>query len=294
MKVAIYGSVRKAGFMLATRTLMGCLQRGGCEVLLFDEVADFILKQDGCLPRGCEVINKGTDFSADLVFSMGGDGTFLKAAMKVRDRGIPIAGIKLGNLGFLVDIQADEIESSVAEILLDGYDIEERSLLWLETTGQRFTNGEPYALNEVAIFKRDTSSMIKIDARINGEFFCCYRADGLLASTPTGSTAYAMSVGAPILAPENKCTIISPVAPHSLNLRPVVIPDGWEIDLKVYSRSENFMISLDGRSQVMDKHTGLHIKKAPFTIKLVRRHGRTYFRTLREKFLWGADVRRDY
>lgn len=291
MKVAIFGSVAKNGFIPTAERLLRCIGEYGCGILLYHEVRDTLEARDADMPADYAVIGENDDFSADLVFSIGGDGTFLKTAMRIKDKGIPIMGIKLGNLGFLVDMQTSDIENAVQDIMRNGFSVEKRSLLQLKTDGLEYSAGEPYALNEVAVLKRDSSSMLKIDATLNGEFFCCYRADGLLVSTPTGSTAYALSVGGPILMPQNHSLVISPVASHSLNLRPVVIPDNWCVDLKVSSRSGNFMVSLDGRSQVLDNKTGLHIQKAPFCTYIAKRRGHTYFQTLREKFLWGADVR---
>ena len=266
MKVAIFGSVAKNGFIPTAERLLRCLGEYGCGILLYHEVRDTLEARDADMPADYAVIGENEDFSADLVFSIGGDGTFLKTAMRIKDKEIPIMGIKLGNLGFLVDMQTSDIENAVHDIMRNGFSVEKRSLLQLKTDGLEYAAGEPYALNEVAVLKRDSSSMLKIDATLNGEFFCCYRADGLLVSTPTGSTAYALSVGGPILMPQN----------HSL---------------EVSSRSGNFMVSLDGRSQVLDNKTGLHIQKAPFCTYIAKRRGHTYFQTLREKFLWGADVR---
>lgn len=291
MKVAIFGSVSKNGFIPTAARLFRCLGEFGCEILLFHEVRDALVASGGEMPAQYSVIRENENFSADLVFSIGGDGTFLKTAMQVMDKNIPIMGIKLGNLGFLVDMQTEDIENSVHDIMVNGFAVEKRSLLHVSSEGMQYDAGKPYALNEVAVLKRDSSSMLKIDATINGEFFCRYRADGLLVSTPTGSTAYALSVGGPILLPQNRSFVISPVASHSLNLRPVVIPDDWKVELEVSSRSGNFMISLDGRSQVMDNKTRLCVSKADFSILLAKRKSHTYFQTLREKFLWGADVR---
>lgn len=291
MRVAVFGSIHKKGFSNACDMLLQALERHGADVFLFDEVYNHLLSVNAYLPANYKVLRDGDDIQVDLALSLGGDGTFLKTAQRIGARRIPILGIKLGNLGFLVDVQSDEISAAIDDVFENGTQIEERSMLQLKTDKQRFTNGETIALNEIAVLKLDISSMIKVHTTVNGEYLCTYRADGLLVSTPTGSTAYALSVGASILLPQNKSFILSPVAPHSLNLRPVVIPDDWKIELEVESRNDNFLISLDGRSQVFDKHTKLIITKADYNILLAKRKGHTYFKTLREKLMWGIDAR---
>lgn len=291
MRVAVFGSIHKKGFSNACDMLLQALERHEADVFLFDEVYNHLLSVNAYLPANYKVLRDGDDIQVDLALSLGGDGTFLKTAQRIGARRIPILGIKLGNLGFLVDVQSDEISAAIDDVFENGTQIEERSMLQLKTDKQRFTNGETIALNEIAVLKLDISSMIKVHTTVNGEYLCTYRADGLLVSTPTGSTAYALSVGASILLPQNKSFILSPVAPHSLNLRPVVIPDDWKIELEVESRNDNFLISLDGRSQVFDKHTKLIITKADYNILLAKRKGHTYFKTLREKLMWGIDAR---
>ncbi|NCC99587.1 MAG: NAD kinase [Bacteroidia bacterium] len=291
MRVAVFGSIHKKGFSNACDMLLQALERHEADVFLFDEVYNHLLSVNAYLPAKYNVLQAGDDIQVDLALSLGGDGTFLKTAQRIGNRRIPILGIKLGNLGFLIDVQSNEISAAIDDIFENGIQIEERSMLQLKTDKQRFTNGETIALNEIAVLKLDISSMIKVHTTVNGEYLCTYRADGLLISTPTGSTAYALSVGASILVPQNKSFILSPVAPHSLNLRPVVIPDDWKIELEVESRNDNFLISLDGRSQVFDKHTKLIITKADYSILLAKRKGHTYFKTLREKLMWAADAR---
>lgn len=291
MRVAVFGSIHKKGFSNACDMLLQALERHEADVFLFDEVYKHLLSVKAYLPSNYNVLQDGDDIQVDLALSLGGDGTFLKTAQRIGTRRIPILGIKLGNLGFLVDVQSNEISAAIDDVFENGIQIEERSMLQLKTDKQRFTNGETIALNEIAVLKLDISSMIKVHTIVNREYLCTYRADGLLVSTPTGSTAYALSVGASILVPQNKSFILSPVAPHSLNLRPVVIPDDWKIELEVESRNDSFLISLDGRSQVFDKHTKLIITKADYSILLAKRKGHTYFKTLREKLMWGMDAR---
>lgn len=291
-KVAVFGSIHKRGFTKASTELLQCLEKHGISILLDARMEQFLQTSRAYLPSTYQVIQKGDVFSVDLALSLGGDGTFLKTAKRVGGAGIPILGINLGNLGFLVDVKGDEIAAAIDEIVADGFDVEERSLI--EVIAPNVLPAEDtIALNEVAVLKQDTSSMIKVHTSLNGQYLCTYRADGLLISTPTGSTAYALSVGASILMPENNSFVVSPVAPHSLNLRPVIVPDHWQIDLDVESRNNHFLIAVDGRSVVCKSGLHLVLKKANYSVKVAKRHGHTYFQTLREKLMWGADARLD-
>lgn len=291
-KVAIFGSVHKQGFATASTELLQCLEKHHVSILLDMRMQQFLQANNAYLPQNYQVIQKGQTFAVDLALSLGGDGTFLKTAKRVGNAGIPILGINLGNLGFLVDVKGDEIATAIDEIMQHGICVENRSLLQVDAPGILPAN-EAIALNEVAVLKQDTSSMIKVHTSLNGAYLCTYRADGLLVSTPTGSTAYALSVGASILMPENNSFIVSPVAPHSLNLRPVIVPDSWQIDLDVESRNNSFLIAIDGRSVVCKSGVHLSIRKANYSVKVAKRKGHTYFQTLREKLMWGADARLD-
>lgn len=231
----------------------------------------------------------GHDFRSDMMISLGGDGTFLKAASLVGNRNIPILGINTGRLGFLADISPEEMDVTLDEIYANHYKIEERAVLQLTTSNP--LNIYPYALNEVAVLKHDSSSMISIKASINREELNTYQADGLIIATPTGSTGYSLSVGGPVIAPQSKTMVITPVAPHSLNCRPLVVRDDWEITLEVGSRSHNFLISVDGRSESCKEDTRIRITRAPHQVKLVKRFDHHYFNTLRSKMMWGADAR---
>lgn len=226
----------------------------------------------------------------DVALSIGGDGTFLTTASKIRDKNIPILGINSGRLGFLADVGSHEVETVLRDILDNNYTIEQRSLLQV-ITSDNSGEGYPFGLNEVAVLKQDLSSMISVDTFINNEHLHTYQADGLIIATPTGSTAYNMSVGGPLLVPQTKNFIISPVASHSLNVKPLVIPDDWEIHLKIKSRSHSYLVSIDGRSQIMQQETELTIKKAPYTIKVVKQDSHSFFNSLKNKLLWGVDKR---
>ena len=226
----------------------------------------------------------------DYVISMGGDGTFLEAANKVGDRVIPILGVNMGRLGFLADVLPSEIDTTLDHVLRGDHIIEDHTVIKLETNGET-VECNPFALNDIAVLKRDSASMISIRAYVNGDFLVNHQADGLIIATPTGSTAYSLSNGGPIIVPQSGSLCITPVAPHSLNIRPIVINDTSVIELEVCSRSHNFLVAVDGRSMKMAEETRLTIRKAPYTIKLIKLKSQRYFSTLHEKLMWGADTR---
>lgn len=228
--------------------------------------------------------------NVDLVISMGGDGTFLKAACMVGEREIPILGINKGRLGFLADVLPSEIEDVLEHVLRRDYMIENHTVIKLEADGE-CVDCCPFALNDIAVLKRDTASTISIKAYINGEFLVNYQADGLIVATPTGSTAYSLSNGGPIIVPQSGSLCITPVAPHSLNIRPIVINDTSVIELEVCSRSHNFLVAIDGRSMKLTEGTRLTIRKADYMVKLVKLKNQRYFSTLHRKLMWGADSR---
>lgn len=228
--------------------------------------------------------------NVDLVISMGGDGTFLKAACMVGEREIPILGTNKGRLGFLADVLPSEIEDVLEHVLRRDYMIENHTVIKLEADGE-CVDCCPFALNDIAVLKRDTASMISIKAYVNGEFLVNYQADGLIIATPTGSTAYSLSNGGPIIVPQSGSLCITPVAPHSLNIRPIVINDTSVIELEVCSRSHNFLVAIDGRSMKLTEGTHLTIRKADYMVKLVKLKNQRYFSTLHRKLMWGADSR---
>lgn len=220
----------------------------------------------------------------------GGDGTFLEAASRVRNKNIPILGINVGRLGFLADVSPDEIEDAISDIYEGIYKIDERSVIQVEYVGPSL-KGYPYALNEVAVLKRDNSSMISIRVEVNGEFLATYQADGLIVNTPTGSTGYALSVGGPIIVPQSGTFCITPVASHSLNARPITLRDQAELSLSIESRNHNFLVAIDGRSEACTEATKLILRRAPYNIKVLQRKQHSFFTTLREKLMWGTDPR---
>lgn len=234
---------------------------------------------------------KENDFNTDYAISLGGDGTFLRAASRVGAKQIPIIGVNMGRLGFLADVLPNEIEEVLDDIYKGDFDIDERSVIKIETENEVIETS-PYALNDISILKRDNASMITIHARIDDEYLVTYQADGLIVSTPTGSTAYSLSNGGPIIVPRGDILCLTPVAPHSLNIRPIVFNDDVVIRLEVESRSHNYLVAIDGRSVKLKEGTMLTIRKAPFVTRIVKRQDYSYFATLRTKLMWGADLRK--
>lgn len=230
------------------------------------------------------------NFTPDFVISIGGDGTFLKAASVVGSRQTPIIGVNMGRLGFLADILPDNVRLMVENIYNGKYKIEERAVIQLETNDASL-NIHPYALNDIAILKSDMAAMISICVTINDELLTSYLADGLVISTPTGSTAYSLSIGGPIMMPQANTLSITAVAPHSLNIRPIVVTNDCEIKIQVESRSHNFLTAIDGRSATLKEGVTLTVKKAPYVVKMVKPLQKNFFDTLREKMMWGADNR---
>ena len=222
----------------------------------------------------------------DMALSVGGDGTFLRTAAVVGNSDIPVLGINTGRLGFLADVNFSDLNETLREIFAGEYEIEERSLLEIAVDKPN------RALNEVAVLKQDTASMLTIHTYINDDFLTSYQADGLIVATPTGSTAYSLSVGGPILVPNSPSMVLSPIAPHNLTSRPLVVQDDARIRLKIESRSNSFLVSLDGQSQVCHARTEIEIQKTGYTLKVVKRKGHTFYETLRDKLMWGVDVRR--
>ncbi|MBP6066165.1 NAD kinase [Bacteroides sp.] len=290
MKFAIFGNTYQAQKSSHAENLFKLLESRGAEVYICREFYHFLVS-DLQLNVPAAGLFDGNDFTADMVISIGGDGTFLKAAKRVGNKSTPILGINTGRLGFLADVSPEEMEVAIDEIYAGRYTVEERSLLQL-ICDEKHLQSSPYALNEIAILKRDSSSMISIRTAINGAFLTTYQADGLIISTPTGSTAYSLSVGGPVIVPQSKTIAITPVAPHSLNVRPIVICDDWEITLNVESRSHNFLVAIDGSSETCKETTQLTIRKAPYAIKVVKRYDHIFFDTIRSKLMWGADTRK--
>lgn len=289
MKFALFGNTYQAKKSAHVERLLSILAQHDAEVCICREFYQFLTEEQHIDIRRVNVFD-GDLFDADMVLSMGGDGTFLKAASRVGARNIPILGINTGRLGFLADVSPEEMEDAFNDIYSGNYRIEDRSVLQVSCKEQEL-KGYPFGLNEIAVLKRDSSSMITIHTSVNGAYLTTYQADGLVIATPTGSTAYSLSIGGPVIVPHSNTIAITPVAPHSLNVRPIVINDDWKITLDIESRSHNFLVAIDGRSETCREGSRLTIHKADYQIKVVKRNNHIFFNTLRNKMMWGADGR---
>ena len=289
MRIAIFGNIYRTVILSHIQVLFEYFKDKKATILLDKVLYEFVYEQ-GLINLEGTVIIVSDDFVADLALSIGGDGTFLNTAARIGRKQIPVLGINTGRLGFLADVSNEEIIPALDAILANQYSIEERALLYVQTSDGT-TFDYPYALNEVSVLKQDSSSMMSINTSLNGEMVHTYQADGLIVSTPTGSTAYSMSVGGPLVVPQAQNIILSPVASHSLNVRPLIIPDSWVIELEIHSRSQNYLVALDGRSKVLEHKTKLHIRKADYTVKIIKQLNHTFFDTLKNKLMWGVDKR---
>ena len=292
MNIALYGKSFSENFDSCIQQLIFKLEKENCGLYIYEPFALFLNKKVK-FSSEIKTFNSYIDINKDVDFliSIGGDGTLLNTITLVRDSGIPVIGINTGRLGFLASISKDEVIDAIDAIFNKKYILEKRSLLQLETCNLLF--GEMnFALNELTVLKKDTSSMIIIDTYINDEFLNSYWADGLIVATPTGSTAYSLSCGGPIITPESENFIITPISSHNLTVRPIVISDKYSIKLKVTDgRNRRFLVSLDSRTQTINNSTELKIKKANFKINLVRLENEKFFSTIRNKLMWGLDKR---
>jgi NAD+ kinase len=291
MTIAIFGSPYPEHFSKYIQHLIKKLETEHINLIVEEEFSVF-LENNIRFNKSIVTFNSYETLKnkADFLFSIGGDGTLLKAVTYVRDSNIPILGINTGRLGFISSVSADQIDEAITDVLKGNYKINERILLELSTSKQLFKD-KNFALNEVAVSKKDTSSMIRIDAYVDDEFLNTYWADGLVVSTPTGSTGYSLSCGGPIITPGTDNIIITPNAPHNLNVRPIVVDGNSVVKLKVEDREQLALVSLDSRSRAFDSETELIIKKASFKTKLVRPQNNSFISTIRHKLMWGLDKR---
>ncbi len=292
MKVAIFGQYYQNDTRPIIKDIFVFFNKNNVELVIEENFLK-ILYEEEIIGREYNTFasHKDLDSSFDILISIGGDGTILRAATFVRDSGIPMLGVNAGRLGFLAKVQKEKIEAFLQIVLEKKYTISERTLLSMDcfpNTGEIDIN---FAMNEVSVNRKDTTSMITIDTYLNGEYLNSYWADGLIISTPTGSTGYSLSCGGPILTPDVEAFVITPIAPHNLTARPLVIPDDTEIRLKVSGREEQYLVSLDSRISSIDNTSELVIKKTPFKINMVEIPEETFLKTLRNKLLWGEDKR---
>ena len=291
MRIALFGTNFSENFNKYIQHLINKLESEKVEIFIEQFFLNY-LEEKIRFKNDVKTFTNHEDLKnkADILFSIGGDGTLLNAISYIRDSNIPILGINTGRLGFISSIAPDQIEQAINDVLNNNYKTNKRTLLSLKTSNNLFKN-KNFALNEVAILKKDTSSMIKVDAYVDDEFLNTYWADGLIVSTPTGSTGYSLSCGGPIIAPGTNNIIITPIAQHNLNVRPIVINHNSIIKLKVEDRDQLALVSLDSCSRAFDSSIELTIKKANFKINLIEPENNSFISTVRQKLMWGIDKR---
>lgn len=291
MKIAIYGREFNNTVLPYVQEVFDVLDHFKVETIVYDQYHQFIADKV-LLANGIKTFknNEALLGQADLLISLGGDGTLLDTISLVRDSGIPVIGINFGRLGFLASVNKEEIRKAIEALLDKQFTLDSRSLLRIESENNLFGK-ENFALNDVTIHRRDNSAMMIIHAYMNNEFINSYWADGLIIATPTGSTAYSLSCGGPLIFPSSQSFVITPVAPHNLNVRPLVIPDNVSLTFEVEARSAKFLVSCDSRTETVDRTVIITIKKASFGVNLIRLNPESYLTTLRNKLLWGIDTR---
>lgn len=291
MKVGIYGQSNNDTTIVYVKELMTLCENYGVEMVFeknfFNGLQNAENQRTGSTFTGYEDLPE-----LDYFFSVGGDGTFLRSITFIREKNIPIVGINTGRLGFLATVQRDDIAGAFGKIIRKQYSVRDRSVLSLDCDDESVEfEGMQFALNEITVSRNNTASMIKIKTWLDEEFLTTYWSDGLIISTPTGSTGYSLSCGGPIISPSSQNIVLTPIAPHSLAVRPLVIPEATKIELKIDSRADDILLTLDSRIYTVKNHTKIHINKCDFTIKTLQLKDETFIKTLREKLLWGEDKR---
>ena len=291
MKVAIYSRAVEFEQQASVQKLFDELVRQHLQPVIHQPVLEK-MGSSFVLPSGVCSFRESADLddSIEFLISLGGDGTLLDTVSLVRDKNIPVLGINFGRLGFLASIGKEELSTAVTALVNRTFVVDKRSLIHLDANRPLFGD-VPYGLNEFAIHKTDTSPMIKIHTYLNGEFLNTYWADGLIVATPTGSTGYSLSCGGPVVFPDSASFVITPVAPHNLNVRPIVVPDNNIISFEVEGRAENFICVLDSRKEIVDKQVQLAVRSEAFTVSLIRLNENNFLQTLRGKLSWGLDTR---
>ncbi len=289
MTIAIFGNTFRPTVLNIMEIIFGYFNTRKVALLLDKELYTYCTEHSVVQPDQ-QLLITDDDFHADIALSIGGDGTFLSTAARIGSKNIPIMGINTGRLGFLADVPVDAVEKALDAIMQDQVTVEERTLLKVDFSDGRPVD-YPYVLNEVSVLKQDSSSMISINTYLNGEAIHSYHADGLIVATPTGSTAYSMSVGGPLMVPQAQNIILSPIASHSLTVRPLVVPDDWIIDLEVFSRNGCYLVTMDGRTMVLEQEVKIRISKADYKIRVAKQLNHTFFDSLKSKLMWGLDKR---
>ncbi len=296
MTIAVFGNAMKPQTLVEVRHILEFMTGKGVHVLLSQELRQELdLREYPGFPENWDSDEQPENVYGepiDFALSVGGDGTFLTSAAVIGDKNIPVLGVNVGHLGFLADVQSQDLDEILQKLVAGEYTIERRSLLNVKVLDKEgiLRNDlvmAPNALNEVAILKQGLTNMLSIETRVNGELLHTYHSDGLVLSTPTGSTAYNLSIGGPLVVPQNKAIILTPIAPHSLTVKPIVVPDDWTFDIRVNSRYDTYMVSVDGRSQSLSTDMSLHIERAAYTIKVVQIGDNSFLKSLRTKLNWG-------
>ena len=292
MKVGIFGQSNNENTIKYVKELVGLCKQYNVSIVFEENFSKSFHPE--AKDKNVETFSEYTDLNKDLdyFFSVGGDGTFLRSITFIRDLEIPVIGINTGRLGFLANIQKESIRTAFEQIVQGQFIVQKRSLLQVSTEGGITEFGNlNFALNEITITRKNTASMIKVDTILDKEFLTSYWSDGLIISTPTGSTGYSLSCGGPIISPTSKNIVLTPIAPHSLAVRPLVIPDQTEIELEIDSRADEVLLTLDSRMYTLNNKSKVFIKKCNFYIKTLQLDDQTFIKTLREKLLWGEDKR---
>ncbi|MCJ8210150.1 NAD kinase [Mucilaginibacter sp. RS28] len=293
MKIAVYGRQFNDTALPYVKLVFDQFAHGHAEVYVHRQLHEFLKNR---LPDlDFPVLEEGVPLAGfiDIFISLGGDGTLLDTVALIRDSGIPVIGINFGRLGFLASINKGEIETAIKAVINGDYTLDSRTLIKITSSEQIFGE-DNFALNDITIHKRDDAAMITIDAYLDGEFLNSYWGDGIIISTSTGSTAYSLSCGGPIIFPQSDTLVVTPVSPHNLNVRPIVFPDECTLSIEVETRSANYLISCDSRTEIINKTEEpikFNISKADFKLNLIRLNNESYLKTLRNKLLWGIDAR---
>ena len=291
MRVAIYGKKVTKQTIPVFTDVFNFIEQLGWSIVLEKELKDTLLAKTD-IDKNYDTFTTHLDFYSgiDLTISLGGDGTFIKTVSYIRNSGVPIMGINTGRMGFLSNISKDQIEDTLTKVKNKEFEFQKRSLLRVYTEEDLFGE-DNFALNELTVHKKDTSSMITVHASLDNKYLNSYWADGLIVATPTGSTAYSLSCGGPIITPGCQVHILTPIAPHNLNVRPMVVPDHLPIELSVEGRDRKSLLSLDGNSKSIKQGEKVIVKKAEFMINVIRFENNNFLDTIRNKMLWGIDVR---
>jgi NAD+ kinase len=299
MTIAIFGNAMKSVTLREVQHILEFMTNKGVHVLLSQELRQELnLREypafEPSVYGSSSVVGQSSEIAepVDFALSVGGDGTFLTSAAAIGDKNIPILGVNCGHLGFLAEVQSQDLDDIMQKLVEGQYTIERRSLLNVSVLDKDGFAREdlilsPNALNEIAILKQGLTNMLTIETKVNGELLHTYHSDGLVIATPTGSTAYNLSIGGPLLVPQSRGIILTPIAPHSLTVRPIVMPDDWKFDIRVSSRYDSYMVSVDGRSQSLSTDMSLHIERASYTVKLVQIGDNSFLNSLKAKLNWG-------